>query len=60
MARALGFVTSNSDYDSSVRVTNFDEDITKIDSLDLVAFDSNIKGEAEIINLFSGFPKSKF
>ena len=27
MARALGFVTSNSDYDSSVRVTNFDEDI---------------------------------
>ena len=27
MARALGFVTSNSDYDSSVRVTNFDEDV---------------------------------
>ena len=41
---------------SAIKI-NFDEDITKIDSLDLVAFDSNIKGEAEIINLFSGFPK---
>ena len=41
---------------SEVKI-NFDEDITKIDSFDLVAFDTNIRGQAEITNLFAGTPK---